>query len=224
MKAKNAHIFEREAHEHYVEPEWTSRRLFEVERFDGPIWDPCCGFGRIPEAARAAGHFIRASDIVDRGYDPHPDMPGGTKVVKDFFDCALGCKNIVCNPPFDIFEKFVVHALAMSTHKVAMIWLVPRLNAARWLQGTPLARIYLLTPRPSMPPGYTITAGQKPGGGTQDFCWLVWDRAHSGPPSMHWLHRNKPYDARDDSIKSYEVGLEAIRQRVAAGGETWKPE
>jgi len=39
------------------------------------------------------------------------------------------------------------------------------LNAAHWLQGTPLRRISLLTPRPSMPPGHIIAAGSKPGGG-----------------------------------------------------------
>jgi hypothetical protein len=26
-----------------------------------------------------------------------------------------------------------------------------------------------------MPPGHTITAGEKPGGGKMDFCWLVWE-------------------------------------------------
>jgi hypothetical protein len=71
------------------------------------------------------------------------------------------------------------------------IWLTRRLNAARWLSHTPLARIYLLTPRPSMPPGHVILAGEKPGGGSQDFCWLVWSRHHIGPPKLHWLHRDK---------------------------------
>lgn len=190
MKAKLAHIFDREVHEHYVEPEWCSKRLFEAEQFDGPIWDPCCGFGRIPEAARAAGHFIHASDIADRGYDPHPDMPGGMKCIKDFFKCQLGCKNIVGNPPFNIFKRFALHALEMSTHKVAMLWIVPRLNAAGWLQGTPLARVWLLTPRPSMPPGHVITDGGKVTGDTRDFCWLVFSHGHKGPPELRWLHRD----------------------------------
>jgi hypothetical protein len=180
-----SHIWQREEHEHYVEPEWCSKRLFEVEKFEGPIWDPCCGFGRIPDAARAAGHFVRASDIADRGYEPE-----GGKIVKSFFDSTLGCKNIVCNPPFDIFQRFATHALSVSTHKVAMIWLVRTLPAARWLRQTPLARIHLLTPRPSMPPGHVITAGEKPGGGKQDFCWLVWDKRHTGPATIGWLHRD----------------------------------
>jgi hypothetical protein len=28
--------------------------------------------------------------------------------------------------------------------------------------------------------------------GKTDFCWLVFDRAHSGPPELWWLHRDDP--------------------------------
>lgn len=186
MKAKLAHIFDREVHEHYVEPAWCSKRLFDVERFDGAVWDPCCGFGRILDAARAGGRTIVYSDIVDRGYDPM-----NMKVICDFLESGgKRVENIVSNPPFDRFEEFANHALALATQKVAMLWIVPRLNAARWLQGTPLARVWLLTPRPSMPPGHVISAGGKASGGTQDFCWLIWDKAHVGSPSLQWLHRD----------------------------------
>jgi hypothetical protein len=71
-----------------------------------------------------------------------------------------------------------------------MIWLVPRLNAARWLADTPLARVWLLTPRPSMPPGHVIANGEKPGGGSQDFAWLVWEQGYRGKPELGWLRRD----------------------------------
>lgn len=216
-KAEQSHIWERQEHEHYVEPEWCSRRLFEVEKFEGIIWDPCCGFGRIPEAAMDAGYPIGATDIVDRGYKS-PAFE-----VSDFLQTQGLCRNIVCNPPFDIFRQFATRALKIARCKVAMIWLVRTLPAARWLQDTPLARIWLLTPRPSMPPGEVITRGEKPGGGKQDFCWLVWDKAHVGPASIGWLHRDGAYDAQDDFAKSLDVGYAAIRERQAAGGPGWEP-
>lgn len=187
-RAENSHIWQREEHEHYVEPEWCSKRLFEVEKFDGLIWDPCCGFGRIPDSAKAAGYGALAGDIVDRGY------PGTS--IDDFLTFKSGgLYNIVCNPPFDIFKEFALHALASEAPKVAMIWLVRTLPAARWLQDTPLVRIHLLTPRPSMPPGHTIAAGEKPGGGKQDFCWLVWENPKpvtASFPALRWLHRDGP--------------------------------
>ncbi len=185
MRPKLAQIWDREAHEHYVEPEWCSQRLFDVEPFVQEVWDPACGFGRICESARAFGHCAKATDIVDRGY-------GHFHGARDFYAAGMFelTANIVSNPPFDRFELFANQALKLARNKVALIWLVPRLNAARWLAGTPLARIWLLTPRPSMPPGHTITAGQKPGGGTQDFCWLVWEQGYRGKPELGWMHRD----------------------------------
>lgn len=183
-RSKAAHIWAREKNEHYVEPEWCSRRLFATVPFEGAIQDPCCGFGRVVEAATAAGHAAFGTDIVSRGFE-FMTMPE-----RDFLKQETRVANIVCNPPFDIFPDFAAHALALATNKVAMIWLVPRLNAARWLRDTPLARVLLLTPRPSMPPGHVIAAGEKPNGGTQDFCWLVWDKVHVGAPTLEWLHRD----------------------------------
>lgn len=178
-----AHVWEREEHEHYVEPFWPSERLFAVEPFVQEIWDPACGFGRIPDAARAAHHAVRATDIVDRGYRHFHGA-------EDFLKSDRRCPNVVSNPPFNIFRPFAEHALKITRGKVALIWIVPRLNAAGWLSGTPLARIWLLTPRPSMPPGHVITAGQRPKGDTRDFCWLVFEHGHIGPAQIGWLHRD----------------------------------
>ena len=47
--------FARDPDNHYVEPAWVSRRLFEVERFAGRIVDPCAGFGTMVASARLAG-------------------------------------------------------------------------------------------------------------------------------------------------------------------------
>lgn len=182
IKPRASHIFEREEHEHYVEPLWCSQRLFDVEKFHGDIFDPACGFGRIPESAMLAGYCCAASDIVDRGYK--------IALKNDFFTDASLADNIVSNPPFDCFREFALHALELIRYKLALIWLVRTLPAARWLADTPLRRIYLLTPRPSMPPGHTITAGSKPSGGTQDFCWLIWERGYVGAPEVKWLHRD----------------------------------
>src|SRR5262249_5391507 len=132
-----AHIWRKEPTGCYAEPTWVSQRLFEVEKFSGTVWDPACGLARIPEAARAAGYAAFASDLVDRGYR--------------YFDEALNflaCEHrlgdsIVTNPPFQICDLFARRALRLDVDTVAMIWLARRLNAAHWLRGTPLARIYL---------------------------------------------------------------------------------
>lgn len=180
--AENSHRWVREEYEHYVEPEWCSQRLFAVEKFDGTIQDPFCGFGRIVKAGRDLGLSIFGTDIVNHGF-------GDLSSLQDFMRQTTHVANIVGNPPFDRFREFAEQGLRVAQRKVALIWLVRTLPAARWLDQTPLARVLFLTPRPSMPPGHVITAGGKPSGGKQDFCWLIWDHAHSGAARIGWLRR-----------------------------------
>ena len=183
-RLRKAHIFEKAADGWYVEPEWCSARLFQVERFNGPIFDPACGGGNVLRSALAAGFEAVGTDVVDR-----PGRPEGTRFIqRDFLtgDPPVSPGAVVTNPPFDQFREFVERAIDVAPN-VAILSLHRRLPAARWLQRLPLTAIYLLTPRPSMPPGEWIAAGNKPGGGTQDFCWLVFERT---APWMLWLDRD----------------------------------
>src|SRR5258708_34167537 len=102
-KPEASHIWEREADNHYVEPHWVARRLFEVEKFAGAICDPCRGFGRIPMAARAAGHEAFGLDIVDRGFD--------YLSICNFLASDIRAANFVFNPPFELGKEFALHAL-----------------------------------------------------------------------------------------------------------------
>jgi hypothetical protein len=217
--AIKAHKFEREKNDHYVDERWCAERLFQVEKFEGPILDPCAGWGRIVSSAIRAGHNAYGSDIVDR----RPDAPDGELVFqRDYFRVydflALGndeifnwwrqANSIVGNPPFALFEQFVGRALSMmfkfrdGGDKVAFIWQSRRLNAAHWLRAMPLAKIYYLTPRPSMPTSefiHKVLRGEtdpetgeklKIGGGTQDYVWLIFEKGHVGKPQVDWLHRD----------------------------------
>ena len=97
---------------------------------------------------------------------------------------------VVGNPPFNAVEAFARHALELGARKVALLFPVARLNAARWLKELPLRRIWLLTPRPSMPPGYVIARGEKPGGGKTDFAWLIFERGYTSKAEIRWLRRD----------------------------------
>ena len=180
---KLSHVWKREPHEHYCEPSWCSERLFAVERFAGPLLDPACGFGTIVNAARKAGIEASGSDLVNRGF---PGVRVDDFLAQDWHPVA----SIVTNPPFKKSAEFAVHACKLA-RKVAMIIPTTRLHAASgWLNALPLRCVWLMTPRPSMPPGYTIAAGEKPGGGTIDFSWVIFERGYSGQPELRWLHRD----------------------------------
>jgi hypothetical protein len=185
LRKRDSHLWARDPQDYYVEPEWCSVRLFEMEQFNGAIWDPACGMGRIVRAAEAAGYTAFGTDIVSRGQNLGR---------LDFMTCGpVDARNIVSNPPFRIAEKFVQKALAFATGKVAMLlpanW-VQGDKRSRWLQNTRLRRVLFITPRPSMPPGLVIEAGLKPGNGTTDYAWFIWDGEHYGAPEIGWLRRD----------------------------------
>jgi hypothetical protein len=180
-RARQSFIWARDGADHYVEPAWVSERLFAVEPFIGEVIDPACGFGTIVKVAWAAHLPSVGWDIEDRGF---PLAWQG-----DFLSSRQPVCNIVTNPPFGLVREFAEQALMLARHKVAMLFPTARLNAARWLEATPLAHIWFISPRPSMPPGHIIAAGQKPAGGKTDFCWLVWSQGHSGPTQIGWLRK-----------------------------------
>ena len=186
--SRNSHIWERDANDWYVEPRWCSIRLFEEEKFHGEIYDPNCGWGRVLRSAKDAGYAVRASDIVIR---PSGDAEiDAIKYQADFRDCVDRADNVVSNPAFRALPNFTQLALKLVRRKVAVIFPVARLNAAGWLANAPLRRIWLMTPRPPMPPGSYLEAGRKPGGGRVDFCWLVFEHGHTGPAEVRWLRRD----------------------------------
>jgi hypothetical protein len=72
-----------------------------------------------------------------------------------------------------------------------MIMPLPRLPTARWLESLPLETVWVMTPRPWVPPGNYIEAGHKPSGGSQDFAWLVFRKGLiAWTPRLRWLHRD----------------------------------
>lgn len=186
LRKRESSLWAREVDDWYVEPEWCSLRLFEEEKFVGSVYDPACGRGSIVISALKSGLNAFGSDLVDRGWD-------STATPLDFLESVFCRINIVTNPPFGIAEKFVEHALTLTSCKVAMLlpanW-VQGDKRSRWLAATPLRRVWFITPRPSMPPGHVLAGGGKPGNGTTDYAWFVWLRGYDGAPEVRWLRRD----------------------------------
>lgn len=173
----DAHIFQRDAEDFYIDEPWISRALFAQEPFRGPIYDPACGTGNILAAASAAGYETLGSDIVNRS--------NWCQFEQSFLVDDGQHETIVCNPPYDkkIVDDFVRHALAHA-HKVAMIlpadWHI-RKNRSLWMEKSGFYKHLGILPRPNMPPGHLIAQGLKPEGGRKDFAVYIWLRNYTGP-------------------------------------------
>jgi hypothetical protein len=205
LKKKDAHLWERHPQDWYVEPEWVNDQLFTVEQFEGLVYDPACGMGRIVDAAIKAGLQAIGSDLMDRC---------GRFAVVDFLTAPCWAPdNIACNPPYGyvpgICEQFVYQALLLAKRKVAMLlpsgW-VQGEDRARWLRQVGLKTVYFICPRPSMPPGPVIEAGVAPGSGTTDYAWYVFERGHVGEPTIGWLfHPLTKAERRSNGRRSREI-------------------
>ena len=190
--AKKAHLWKRDEHEFYIEPERCTTQLCAVERFVGAIHDPSCGQGNIVRALTAQRYDAFGSDIVER-------VPGALwfTVVQDFLadDYRGFAPNCVMNPPFGkgkLLEAFIRKALERFPGKVCVFADVKFLASSGRANGiyatNPPNRVWIITPRPSCPPGRVLMDGGKASGGTADWMWMVWDRTapHTGT-TMGWL-------------------------------------
>jgi hypothetical protein len=205
--SRKSSVWDRDPDAWYQEPSWPSDRLFQLEKFQGRVVDPCAGLGTIPNAARNAGLDAEGYDLRDRGFSR---VTGN----RDFFthDWLHGTwptDNIVSNPPYATWaqlgrekpspdampraeEEFLRLALIRARRKVAIYMLSGWLHSearGRWIETLPLYREYRIGPRPSCPPGRVIQAGQKAGNGTGDYSWFVFLNGYVGAPTLHWLRR-----------------------------------
>lgn len=188
--------FDKSPRDWYVEPDWATGELIAAEReIDGDaswgtVWDPACGMGTILSRFQDNRYWVWSSDIEFRGYAgggffQELDFVGNTEFVRS----AAPKKrfSIVSNPPYSyvkgISEPFVRRALELATEKVAMLlpikWQASQ-GRHRLFTEFPPTRIWILSERPSMPPGAMVEAlGDKAfKRGKVDYMWVVWDVAN----------------------------------------------
>lgn len=187
-RQKQAHVWDREEHDHYVEPVWCTERLLEREPFSGTIWDPCCGFGHVLQACDKMSLDTVGTDIVRRSE--------WCSEVRNFLDNTARADNIICNPPFKHCNTppypWVTKAIWTVRNKAALLLPLSWMTGSKrgeWLQTQPLYRVWIITPRPSMPPGRVLAAGEAAGNGTKDFAWFVFLNGYDGSPKIGWLKK-----------------------------------
>ena len=180
--------------EWYAEPPWCVRKLFDVEQFYGPVWDPCCGLGTIPRIAKERGYSAYGTDIDSLGWP----WPFSVNPV-NFLDLKPGAfspeANIVTNPPFKDIELYIRQALLFADNKVCVLarlaLMEGKARAAGLWRDTPIARVHVLASRVGCPPerlAVAMTDEQRDKQqGKVAYAWFVWDRSHVGLPTWDVL-------------------------------------
>lgn len=189
---------ERHENDWYVEPRWTVEALADAENIHGhndfrSVWDPACGRGTIPGVFRNRRCDVLATDIVSRGCDPFGgvhDFLGGERY-------APRIDWIITNPPYNNALEFATKALEYKCNVAILVpltFLASQRRKAELFDKNPPTKVWIFSQRPSMPPGHVLeemeARGEKPKGGSTDYCWIVWRRdTIAGPlsPTLGWL-------------------------------------
>lgn len=198
-KPLNAQIWPRHSENYYVEPAWCDKRIFDVETVEsGLVYDPHCGMGRVLDAAANAGHFAFGSDIKDRG----AKHPVTISSVFDLDFTKLDGAAVFSNPPYSraagrrIIELLVSECAKGTIEKVALLLPATFMwsdRASPWFEANKPARVWIVVPRPSMPPGDVVELGVDAKGGKVDYAWHVWTQDNlllGDDPVFRWLRRD----------------------------------
>jgi hypothetical protein len=160
----------------YETPSVAVEALLRAEK-DLPrcVWEPAAGRGAIVRVLRDHGHAVVASDIVRRDFPLH--------FARDFLaeiGRPAGVECILTNPPFQIVEKFVAHALELCPHVVMLLRLAFLESERRChlLEGRGLRTVHCFRKRLTMM-HRDQWVGRKANSGMA-FAWFVWERGYTG--------------------------------------------
>lgn len=169
--------YTRDVNDWYVEPKWCVDALTSRVNFRGAIHDPCCGSGTIPKALDGSG-----ADLIDRGFG-YP--------VRNYMSDTMRYDNIVTNPPYNIAQDIIEHALNHVRYRVAALVQTKFLSSQRRhkLFSRPETELVIVfSKRPSMPPGEMLVKHGESirGNGSIDYCWVVWGKDYDGGCRISW--------------------------------------
>lgn len=180
----------REKDDFYATTPNAAQSLFDVEKFQGDIWEPACGDGAICKIAEKNNYTVHATDLVNRNYGQH-----GIDFLMEHKSLA---PNIVTNPPFKLATAFVMKALDLVKHhpgdptgrKVCMLLKVPYLEGverAQVFDDAGFARLHVFRRRVSFLKGGTECVNMNGKGGMIAYGWFCWEIGYTGAPTIHWL-------------------------------------
>lgn len=177
--------YERDPLDYYVEAPWVTDALLAQMTPARPVWDPACGMGNVVARCQAHGIPARGTDVVWR--------PGADTTL-DFLEGVAPWGQpgaIVTNPPYASATRFIRTALSLARGDVAMLVRLDFLatkTRRRLFRADPPTRVFILSQRPSMPPGDKLERGEiVPRGGQHDFCWIWWNAARGGEQGIDWI-------------------------------------
>jgi hypothetical protein len=182
-KVNNSSKEDRSESDFYPTPKCATISLLEKEKFEGNIYEPACGDGRLSIVLKEFGYDVYSSDLRDS------DDIFGEKGI-DFLNQTQKFDNIITNPPFSLAGDFIEHGLNLSNNTSLLLLRLSYLEGqSRYgmFKKNPPSRIYVFSKRL---PFFKDGIWSKSGG---QFChsWFVWDKQCENKNTIiDWLMPN----------------------------------
>ena len=156
--------------------------LLGVEDISHSVLEPACGAGHISKRLIERGRHVVSFDLHDRGY--------GMVGVDFLSKCWHWKGDIVTNPPYNLAEQFVRHALGSveDGDKVAMFLRIQFLESVKrklLFESQPPKRVYVYSARQKVGRnGDFVYFNQS---SVICFAWFVWEKGFQGDTILKWL-------------------------------------
>ncbi len=171
--------------DHYPTPGGATWALDKLKILPKKVWEPACGGGHMSRVLMAAGHDVISTTLVDRGF-------GVTGV--DFLKTTkLLAPAIVTNPPYNIANDFVAHALSLEPDIACFFlrlkWLEGRRRHKLIFASNPVDSVQVFIERVKFFAG-DIPEADQPGWNTEAFAWFIWSKTPLTIPAIGWISRD----------------------------------
>ena len=166
----------REKDDFYATPKSSVVALLDVEKFDNPILEPCCGQGHISKVLMKYGYTVHSTDLVDRGF--------GQSRIDALMEFGK-VKTIITNPPYKNALEFAEH-FTYQAEKVALLLKLNFLEGKarkEFFMRKPPTKVYVFSQRQSL-----MKNGQEyNSGGMMALAWFIWEKNNKTPPNIFWI-------------------------------------
>lgn len=166
--------YARVAYDQYETPEWVTKAVAPYLPFNVTVLEPACGSRRMVNALLDAG----CSDVVGTDIQTGDDF-----LLRPH---ANGFGSIVTNPPFNLANQFIEHALELMKPQRGMVAMLLRTDFDH-----AKTRRHLFDEHPAFSTKLVLTKRivwfERPGAAPSfNHAWFIWDWQHQGTPTLAW--------------------------------------
>ena len=186
LGASNHTDKERQNEDYYATDPKAAELLLKIETFSKNIWECACGEGHLSKVFEKAGHNVKSTDLINRGYGQHNI---------DFLsiDNLEYNGDIITNPPYKYAQEFIEKALQIipTGNKVAMFLKVQFLEGKgrkNLFISNPPKTIYVSSSRLLCAKNAEFDKMIKAGGSAVAYAWFIWEKGYKGKTQLEWFN------------------------------------